>query len=585
MRTRVLIVLAALAVAAALSAGVWRLGFVQALDALERRGAADLDLASDRLISQLGRYRELAVLMAEHPALMALATAPTERARIRAEGLLQEMADKTSALALAYIGPGGEVLAATEGALPAGLGQADFVARAFQGALGSGHGLFAPERRAYYYAAPSFAPGGRVIGALVAVADIEYVEWDWRGGRPTVFFVDRAGEIFISNRSELLWWRRAGDAGVPQPQAARAPVAVGWVGDHEVWRLDWGAYVPREALHLVRDLPVIGMTGEALIDVAPARRIAGLQAGAAGAVLLFFGALLFVAFERRRTLAEANARLESRVAQRTSELQAANADLRREVAERQEAEARLGRAQAELVQAGKLSALGQMSAGISHELNQPLMAMQQFAQNARAFLDRGAPEAAGENLSRIGEMAARMARIIRNLRAFAQGEAEPPRRVDIVGVIEGALEMAGPRLRRAGVSVDWQPPDHPVWVEGGEVRLGQVMLNLIGNAADAMEGHARRALTVRVIDGPRVHVTVRDTGPGIEAPEKLFEPFYTTRKIGAAEGMGLGLSISYGLVQSFGGAIRGENLPASDGGGALFTVELERAGPLREAAE
>ena len=133
------------------------------------------------------------------------------------------------------------------------------------------------------------------------------------------------------------------------------------------------------------NLPQIGMVGEILVDVAPAQRLAGLQAAAVAAIVLALGAMLVLAIERRRTLAEANAVLESRVEARTRALSATNMRLTREVQERQEAEAALKRAQEDLVQAGKLSALGQMSAGISHELNQPLMAIRQYRRQWRGL--------------------------------------------------------------------------------------------------------------------------------------------------------------------------------------------------------
>lgn len=134
-----------------------------------------------------------------------------------------------------------------------------------------------------------------------------------------------------------------------------------------------------------------------------------------------FGAILFFVQQKRAALADrltveaaANARLEARVVERTQELTEVNADLRREVSERKEAEAALKRAQDELVQAGKLSALGKMSAGISHELNQPLMAIRSFAENGEQFFDRGKPERARDNLGKISELARRMGRIIQN---------------------------------------------------------------------------------------------------------------------------------------------------------------------------
>ena len=169
-------------------------------------------------------------------------------------------------------------------------------------------------------------------------------------------------------------------------------------------------------------------------------------------------------------------------------------------------------------------------------------------------------------------MAARMARIIKNLRAFARNESEPMGRVDLVQVLTTAVELTETHLRAEDIRLSWQPPDRPVFAWGGEVRLVQVFVNLINNAADAMTGQPRREITITLTEGPRLSVSVTDTGPGIADTDRMFEPFYTTKTVGASDdGMGLGLSISYGLVQSFRGDIRGVNTPE----GARFTVELE----------
>ncbi|MFW8592682.1 sensor histidine kinase [Cribrihabitans neustonicus] len=570
----------ALAVAA-LTAGVWSYGYRQALDALAERSAADLALASDRVSTQLQVYQELAVLTAAHPGLAGLAAAREEPLRGEAAALLRSVADKTAALDVFFAAPGGRVLAAAEEVAGPSVAEAPYFRRAMQGALGTGHGVLQPGgQRAYFYAAPVFAPEGGVRGALVVVADVAEVEQTWRGSLPAVFFTGRSGEVFISNRSELLFWQRfrPGRGGSEnRPQDIPRITGRSEHGGHEIWTLAAGPYLPERALHLSVDLPVIGMLGEILVDVAPAQRLAGLQAATLAALCLAFGALLFVATERRRTLAEANAVLETRVAARTRALLAANTRLRREVGEREEAEAALKRAQQELVQAGKLSALGQMSAGISHELNQPLMAIQQYAENGAAFLARGNTERTGENLGRIAGMAARMARIIRNLRAFARNESEPMARVDLVQVLNTAVELTAPRLRNDNVQLTWRPEAHPAPIHawGGEVRLTQVFVNLINNAADAMLAQEAREITLALHastpEGAPIRVTVQDNGPGIKEPEKMFEPFYSTKAVGSSEGMGLGLSISYGLVQSFGGNIRGVNTER----GAMFTVELE----------
>ncbi|WP_146344011.1 sensor histidine kinase [Phaeobacter marinintestinus] len=565
------IILAFLLAVSLLATGVWRYGYLQALDQLAQRAEADLALASDRLSTQLQVYQELAVLTADHPGLTELSY---PMRRMAAQALLLEIADKTGALDVAFVAPDGNILAAARGEIGSNLSAEPYFQRAMQGALGAGHGLVGPqERRAYFYAAPAFSVDGRVRGAVIMVADVEDVEQTWRGSTPAVFFMDARGEVFISNRSEILFWSRpAGAVGLEVPDGPRLAFRSSRVGGHEIWDLNWGPYLPRRALHMVRDLPVIGMTGEVLLDVAPARRLAGLQAAAMAAICLAFGAMLFMATERRRALAQANAVLESRVEARTQALSATNTQLRREVAEREEAEAALKQAQADLVQAGKLSALGQMSAGISHELNQPLMAIRQFADNGMAFLERDQTDKARENLGRIAELAARAARIIKNLRAFARNESEPMSKVDLVQVINTAVELTGVRLRGEGVALDWAPPSAPVMAWGGEVRLVQVFVNLINNAADAMTGQAEKRIEIRVHTEDRLTVTVRDIGPGIAYPEKIFEPFYSTKPVGSSEGMGLGLSISYGLVQSFGGNIRGVD---TGGNGALFTVELE----------
>lgn len=553
------------------AAGIWRYGYGQALDQLNKQGKSDLALAADRFTGQLRRYQELAVLMAEHPKLIALRAGEPAA---DAHRLLLDAADKTGAMGLLYAAPDGQTLARA-GDAPLHLRDSDYFARALQGALGQGYGLYGQGgKRAYVYAAPAFGVDGAVRGVLVVLIDIAELEWDWIGGQPPVFFTDTGGQVFVSNRSELLFWQTGpGGAGL-RPVGGDIPAfEARRLGGHELWQMEWGDYLPKRALHLTRDLPVIGMTGHALLDVGQARWVAGLQASVFAVICLAFGGLLFQAAERRRVLARANARLEHRVEGRTAELSGAITALRREVTERQEAEAALKKAQDDLVQAGKLSALGQISAGISHELNQPLMAIRQFAENGSTFLARGDSAKAGDNLSRIGDLAARAARIIRNLRAFAKQESEPVGRVDIVAVVDQALEFTEARLTRDSITISWIRPGGAVHVQGGEVRLGQVMINLISNAADAMAESPLKQISITVQADDPVVVEVADTGPGIDEPEKIFDPFYSTKEVGASEGMGLGLSISYGLVQSFGGQIKGRNAP---GGGAVFRVELER---------
>ncbi|WP_090197260.1 sensor histidine kinase [Yoonia tamlensis] len=574
-RAQFIMITAFLVAVTGFAGAVWWYGYGAALGPLEQRARADLALASDSLTGELRRFRELAVLTADHPQVRAVVAGDARAMDV--QDVIQEIADKTGALDILLISASGSGLMATQGAPFGGHRGTAHFERAMDGAVGFSF-AYSPAyaRRTFTFAAPVFSDAGPVVGVLLIYADADAVESVWRGARPALFFSDDQGVVFLSNRSELVFRAR----GAMPEQRGRYPDVSPFVdyraqaiGEIEVWQVDGGRYLPKHALHVALDLPVIGMTGEVLVDVAPARQLAALQAAVVATVCLAFGLLLFFATLRRRTLAALNVRLERRVRVRTAELRAVNADLRNEIAERTAAEARLQKAQDDLVQAGKLAALGQMSAGISHELNQPLTAIRSFAENAQGFLARGKTDVAAQNLGRISELARRMGRIISNLRAFARQEVEPPKDVDIVAVVDAVLEIVGPRASQDGISLIWDRPASPLMVRGGEVRLQQVILNLVSNGMDAMEDSTLKRITIAVTpQGARTSVSVHDTGPGITEPEKIFDPFYTTKAVGAAEGMGLGLSISYGLVQSFGGMIRGRNDPQ---GGAVFTVELD----------
>ncbi|MCT4557976.1 MAG: ATP-binding protein [Pelagimonas sp.] len=562
---RALVVTLFLTLVAGLGWGVWLYGHAQALDQVSARGQADLALASDRLVARLQRYRSVAVHLVEHPELARLHAGTLADA---AQRLLLKSADRTGALEAFYANRDGRVLASASGRPQGQMADKAWFQRALDGALGVSHGWDPRYGRVFYFSTPAFEPSGKVRGVLTLIVSVSVVEGDWRGSNPAVMFLDDRNEVFVTNRSELLSWVFS-ETGVMGADKQNARLIRRQKAGHQIWEQDFSPYVPQNALYLTRPLPVIGMTGLALVDATPADRLAALQAAVVVALCLVFGLMLFFATVRRRALASANSLLEERVQNRTLDLETANTALRHEITEREEAEAALRRAQADLVQAGKLSALGQMSAGISHELNQPLMAIRQFAENGGAFLERGRVDRVRDNLTRIADLSHRAARIIRNLRSFARNENEPVGRVDLSEVLKQAVELTETRLRSDQVLLNLNAPDQNCFVRGGEVRLTQVFVNLINNAADAMHGQSEKQIWLRLEMAEKPRVQIRDLGPGIADPERIFEPFYTTKEVG--DGMGLGLSISYGLVQSFGGQIRGRNTEQ----GAEFTVELD----------
>ncbi|WP_300673471.1 ATP-binding protein [Desulfoluna sp.] len=232
------------------------------------------------------------------------------------------------------------------------------------------------------------------------------------------------------------------------------------------------------------------------------------------------------------------------------------------------------KAQSELVQAGKLAALGQLTAGISHELTQPLSAIRYYLHNARLLLERGRVDTHTENLTRIGDLVERMAKMITHLKTFARWPSEALVPVTVAPVIDHALSLFAGKIKGGGIQVVYEDKMPTVRVCAEEIRLEQVLINLIGNAVDAVMEMppSDRRLSLEILDQSHsVEICVTDSGPGIppESIESIFDPFYTTKEVG--KGLGLGLSISYNIVKDFKGTLTAHT-PAE--GGTRFTLTL-----------
>ena len=198
--------------------------------------------------------------------------------------------------------------------------------------------------------------------------------------------------------------------------------------------------------------------------------------------------------ERLALDSQARQQLEQRVLERTRDLEALNSRLKVEVLEREQAQQELVRAQDELLQAGKLSALGTMSASISHELNQPLAAIRSYADNARVLLDHERVDEARDNLRLISELTARMASIIAHLRAFARRDQHAPERVALQPALDDALALLAKRRQAMGVELIRDLPEATLWVQAGETRLRQILANLLANAlTPSVNGPSRGA--------------------------------------------------------------------------------------------
>ena len=280
--------------------------------------------------------------------------------------------------------------------------------------------------------------------------------------------------------------------------------------------------------------------------------------------------------EYERQLKSAQEALEARVQERTADLIRANAKLREEMEQHRHT-------QNELIQTAKLAIIGQMSAGINHELNQPLTAIRNYADNARAFLERGQLAPVKTNLQEISGLTDRMSRIISPLKEFARKSSGSAELVSLQAVRDGAMSLMYGRFEKAGVEIHWPHRLAGCYVLGDMLRLEQVMVNLLSNALQAMEQGGGQCIEVTVEHrGERMLISVHDQGPGIreEELERVFEPFYTTKK--PAQGLGLGLSISHRIITTMGGALSVANHPQ---GGAVFTIELPSAQAPESKAE
>ncbi len=258
--------------------------------------------------------------------------------------------------------------------------------------------------------------------------------------------------------------------------------------------------------------------------------------------------------------------------QTAKEVEQTNLRLGAEVTERRAAEAQLRATQHELVQAGKLAALGQLSVGITHEINQPLTAVHSHVHSARLWLEKNELEKVKNNLNKISSLLDKTAAITRHIKAFARKSDGKLESVNLVKVVQDALDLLENRISEQACSIVFLPVNEAgVWAD--PIRLEQVFVNAIGNALDAVESRDNPKITIRIERvGENTRVVVEDNGTGI--PEQdlpfIFDPFYTRKTVG--KGLGLGLSIAYNIMKDFGGSIVADS---TFGQGSQFQLTLK----------
>ena len=416
--------------------------------------------------------------------------------------------------------------------------------------------------------------GPDVLGVITVEVDLQKFGRAWAGISDAVIVTDSTGTIILT--TEPRWRGRTEEEALarqtPQNAIQRAIQATAdWTA------LPPDAYLQGEAvMRLESRIPFRGWKMVSFTTYASVReRVNGVLAlEIMGFAILL--ALTFYALSRRTALRMALFQRES------AELRSLNAALQREIAERKRVQQTLAVAEQTLEQSSKLAALGEMSAAVSHELNQPLAAMKTYLAGARLLLRRNRPDEALSSFGRIDDLIERMGGITRQLKSYARKGQEAFSLVDMGDALASSLAMMEPQLRQRQVQISRIVPEGAVLVMGDRLRIEQVIVNLLRNAIDATQSERMPKIEVMLSVGETATLSVRDNGPGIEDLDALFEPFYTTKQPG--DGVGLGLAISSQIVTDLGGRLTARN---GQIGGAVFEMQLPIAGddPKTQAAE
>ncbi|WP_111493532.1 sensor histidine kinase [Marinobacter bohaiensis] len=583
----------------------WLLGGWAGYRMLEQEGQEESFRYSQLVANELKRYRPIPELMAEHPLLESVLREPGDQSLVlQANQEMQRMAEIVGSSDVYLMDRTGYTIAASNYRR-----QDSFIGRQFdyrpyfQQAMASGGSAvyFAlgttSDIRGLYFSHPVKATDGGILGVIAVKVQVDELESQWQ--RPDLLHdsemavLDGGGISFLASRDSWLYrdFEPASQAQTPNlryPKRDLAPIPIEtlsqpWgVSDRSRKVLISEGETPAEFLSIRSPLPKMDWSLQVMIGTQPVMWIR-LQF-LVGGFLAFIGVFLTWLYLRERyrreaELAQRGEQLERRVAERTADLENSNRQLLEEIRQREEAQNELKETQQELIQAAKLAVLGQMSAGLNHEMNQPLTAIQTYARNSRRFLERGEGAMVDANLQEIQNLCQKMAEMTRQFKVFARKSEGPPAPVDLRQSVDAALKIIAAQSNSEGVGIRWQRPDDPVMIHGDLIRIEQVMVNLIANAVQAVEGADQPEVLIDVLaDADGWQCRVRDNGTGLPADtEQVFEPFFTTKSM--KQGLGLGLSISRQIVDALGGTLTGHN--RSDGPGAEFILTLTR----REAME
>ncbi len=569
-----------------------------------RMARSEIDQQSERqlqvigldLQSMLEKFETLPFALSVHPDLVMALRQPADAAIVtRVSQTLQTVQRQARVAAIYLMDPQGLTIAASnwndsQNYIGRNFGFRPYFRDAINGGAGRFYGIGSTTSEpGYFIAQPVYAhgqdaPGHTPMGVLAVKISLDEFERTWQTSEEPIVLADKYGVVFLGNRPA---WQYRSLAPVDVTAREKIKATLQYVGK-TITPIASLPPASRQGYDASVMRPVGRLGWQLRLFPAQSRitRAALLWSGAMTLVLLSVMLSLWARHQRRRRLEERQAsrqalqqaaeELDRQIAVRTDELLQANRDLGDKYARLEHAERLLRTTQDELVQAGKLAMLGQMAAGVTHELNQPLAAIRAFADNAVTFLERGQPVQASANLSHISAASARMGIIIGQLKAFARKSHGSVAVVELTPSVHASALLLQAEYDRLGVVLQIDIAE-PLQLLGDAVRTEQVLINLLRNALDAVEQAAQRRVALSVMrDGDHALICVRDSGAGIpdEVAAQLFAPFFTTKPSG--KGLGLGLAISSSIVQAMRGQLSAHNLPE---GGAEFRLRLPLYSP------